>query len=263
MRYLSKPNIDFPLQEVIKTITILPIFDFGTFPWKPILYVGWTLSFEWLFYLIFGFLILLKIKNKSLFLVVLLSILSFTGLLSPLDNIQFNFFTNPIVWEFCMGVFVANYFIKQSVSKHLSILIFLTGILFYLIIIYKGFGIHAEANSNNYPIYYWQRFFMWGIPSALIVFGAVFIEKNTKNYFNSKILLLLGEASFAIYLIHTMIISFVNKFYVLIEFIPLDLIVIFSVTISVTLGVLYYLIIEKKISKYFNQFLFNKVVRNI
>lgn len=186
-----------------------------------------------------------------------LSILYFIGLLFPNDNIQYNFLTNPIVYEFCMGVIIANCFIKMRVPKKLSIYILFGGIWLNLIIIFQGFGIHAEANSNNFQNYYWQRFFMWGIPSALIVFGALFIEKNNYNIFNNKILLKLGDASFAIYLIHTMFISLVNKFFVYIEFIPLDIIIIFSVIISAILGVLYYLIIEKKLSKYFNQLLIN------
>jgi peptidoglycan/LPS O-acetylase OafA/YrhL len=35
--------------SVLKSLTILPVFDSGISFWYPILFIGWTLSFEWFF----------------------------------------------------------------------------------------------------------------------------------------------------------------------------------------------------------------------
>jgi hypothetical protein len=196
---------------------------------------------------------LFKIKNKSLFLIILLSILSIIGLLFPFDNIQYNFLTNPIVWEFCLGVLIARIYRLGIKSKYIQEILLLTGIISYFLMMLYGSGVNFEARASGYDNLI--RFLFWGVPSGFIVFGLVFIEKKY-SYFNNRFILLLGNASFAIYLIHTIFISLVNKFFLVIKFIPLDLVIIFSVIISAILGILYYLTIEKKLSKYFNQLFF-------
>jgi exopolysaccharide production protein ExoZ len=85
-----------------------------------------------------------------------------------------------------------------------------------------------------------EKIYYLGIPSALIVWGAVFFEKGGVKCFNNNIVLLLGNASFAIYLVHTLVISFLNKFLYLFKFISLDVVVVLTLTISIIIGVFYY-----------------------
>ena len=116
LRFISKSEIKFPFEELVKTFTILPIFDYGEKFWKPILYVGWTLAFEWYFYLFYAILIFFKIRNKSIVIIVTFIILVLLGIIFPNKNIQYKFITNPLVLEFCLGVLLATFYKKIKIS---------------------------------------------------------------------------------------------------------------------------------------------------
>lgn len=268
LRFISKPHDPFPNEEVLKTITVIPLFDKGNMVWKPILYVGWTLAYEWLFYLMFSILLLLSVKRKNMTLVIVFAVTSIIGYLLPIDNIQYNFLTSAIVLEFCMGVIIASMVAqtKGNINSIYPWLALIIGLIWYGFIIRYGYGLYAEGKSNKIPVYYWNRFFIWGIPSALIVFGVIFLEQNGKMSFNNKTLLLLGDASFSIYLIHTIFISFVNKFLNYVQFIPLDILVLCAATMGIIVSVVYYKVIEVPLLRYFNSIFFkkpSKVVTNI
>lgn len=86
-------------------------------------------------------------------------------------------------------------------------------------------------------------------PSYFLVIGMIFIEKNYVK-FNNKIILLLGDASFSIYLIHTVVLSFFNKFYYKFNSVPEDILIIIYIILSTIISILYYRNIESKISYY-------------
>lgn len=268
LRFISKPHDPFPNQEVLKTITVIPLFDTGSVAWKPILYIGWTLAYEWLFYLMFTIVLLLSISKKNITLVTIFVITSVIGYLIPIDSIQYRFATSAIVLEFCMGVIIASILVhtKGNMNWLYPLLALVTGLVWYALIVRNGYGFYAEAKYARFPVYYWSRFFIWGIPSAMIVFGVIFLEQSGKMSFNNKILLLLGDASFSIYLIHTIFISFVNKFLNYVQFIPLDILVLCAVVMGIIVSIVYYKLIEIPLLRYFNSVFFkkpNKVVTNI
>lgn len=265
LRFISKPKIEFPNQEVLKSITIMPIFDVGYMQWKPILYVGWTLAYEWLFYLIFSVILIFSIIKKNTVAILMICSVSILGFIFPWKNIQYQFITNAITLEFCLGVIVASmylYFDKNlKLIYPLSVLI--VGLIWYGLIIRYGYGVFELEHSNQSSVYFFGRFLIWGVPSAFIVFGFVFFEKKGVLSFKNKLILLLGESSFSIYLIHTIFISFINKFYVYLKFIPLDILIFFVVIIGSIIGVIYYKLIEMPILKYFNSKFFQNSINTI
>lgn len=62
--YLPRKTYHFSLIEGFKSLVILPLEISPNFVW-PLLNVGWTLSFEWYFYILFSILIFANIKFKS------------------------------------------------------------------------------------------------------------------------------------------------------------------------------------------------------
>jgi peptidoglycan/LPS O-acetylase OafA/YrhL len=268
LRFISKPDSSFPSSEVIKSFTIIPIIDHGPFSWKPMLPVGWTLAFEWLFYLLFALLILLSVRKKFVAVILIIGGLTFLGYILPLDNIQYKFITSPIIWEFGMGVLIYLVYSRWGnyINKQIGIGMLVCGGLLYIAIILKGYGVYSEAHANteaqaNYnSLFYWYRTILWGFPSAMIVFGCIFWEKGEefKSFFSNKTILLLGDASFAIYLVHTLVISFINKFIKYLDFIPADVLVIVAVIIGIVTGVFYYLFIESKMTKFFSKYYIRK-----
>lgn len=260
LRLISKPNESLPIDEIWMSIAIVPLFIPETGIWKPVLYVGWTLAYEWLFYFVFAILISVSIRQKRLLLIIIFFITSLAGVFLPFANIQYNFIANPLVLEFCLGVFIASLLIKTGgkINIYYPVFSIVTGLIWYVMIIIYGYGFYDATPTSLNLINYWNRFFVWGVPSAMIVFGMIFLEQQGKISCENKIFLLLGDASFSIYLIHTIFISFLNKFFNYVKFIPLDILVICAVVMGTIISVTYYKLVEVSLLQYFNSIFFKK-----
>jgi exopolysaccharide production protein ExoZ len=247
-----------PLWDVIKTVTILPIFDRGIEFWSGLLYVGWTLSFEWLFYLIYDVLIYFSVQNKNSYLIIILIILSLLGFVHPVNNIQYTFITNPIILEFGFGVFIAWLYKNIKGSMQLAILLLALGVVGFGLNVIVGYGNLSEAPFILAGKYCWPRVVYWGLPSAFLVAGALFYEKAMPGgIFKSKYLTLLGDASFSIYLVHPIFFMLVEllpgKMHNALQQINPDLLIVILVILATLCGVLYYKIAERFLIKKFNQ----------
>ena len=242
---------------VIKTITILPIFDRGTEFWSALLFVGWTLSFECFFYIIYATLIYFSISRKTIFLIMIFGMLTLVGVLFRINEAHFNFYTNPLVWEFCFGVIIALIYKTAKVKSSFAFLILTLGIVGFLINLFSGYGRVSEATDILAGKYCWQRVFYWGVPSALLAFGALFIEKSSANgIFKNGMLTLLGNGSFSIYLVHPiffMILELSVKKQNAWQQINPDLLVIILTIIASLLGIAYYKTVELFLIKKFNK----------
>jgi len=249
------------IKSSIKTLTIVPLFDHGNDIWSPWLVVGWTLSFEWLFYVMYTLAIFFSIRNKSLLLVLVLCILTVVGYAHHSKEVHYVFLTNPIVWEFCFGVIIAWLYKKINIPKIIAycFLIAGTGALIYLVV--HGYGGISEAHNTISGKDSWMRVVKWGMPSAAIVAGLLFIEKNyQRTIFKNKVLLLLGDASYAIYLIHTcmlgLVIYLLQKIPAAWQFLYPDVWVFVILGLAVLASIAYFKLIEKPMLKGLNKLFF-------
>ena len=189
----------------------------------PIVYVGWTLEWEILFYLIISFSIFFKTKFQSISFVILIlfSISYFSGEL--------------IVIEFILGMLVAYIFYYFKLNKKLGLILFIFG----MTLLFLTLAIDFERDS---------RVFLGG-PSMLIVLGAVYAPQI--NYRTVKYL---GDASYSIYLIQMLTIPLFYKILSKLKiFINTDLLTIVCLLVSIICGVLMYKFIEKPITQYLNR----------
>ena len=132
----------------------------------PIINVGWTLEWEMLFYLIFGISIYFKKLEKIVLFIFFLMIIIF--LISK----------NLFFLEFFVGVIIGYIYFKFKINHFIALIILLIGVV--------SLSLSIDQSSQ---IVSYDRFIIWGLPSALIVFGAV----NTKPL-NNKIFFYLGNA---------------------------------------------------------------------
>lgn len=190
---------------------------------NPIVYVGWTLEWEMLFYFVFG--ISLWFRSWSISLILTTSVL-FVFALSV---------SNFILMEFIAGLFVA-LLTKKYGFKKFGITSLVLGSILLLISINDDV---RETLINSREI-------LWGIPSALIVYGAV-----TINQANSPFGKLLGDASYSIYLIQIFSIPFFYKLFSISKLgLDSDFLAIICILSTAIGGVVMYLIIEKPITKF-------------
>jgi exopolysaccharide production protein ExoZ len=184
----------------------------------PILYVGWTLEWEMLFYLVFALSLTLKEKFFSLI---------FTFLVLSVIAISFD---QLIVFEFILGMLASLLYDKKILNYKHGVVLFTIGcMLFMFWFLLKDFFENVD------------RLFTWGIPAFFIVLGALHAKE-----IKSQLASLLGDASYSIYLVQVFTIPVVFKFFQL--FIPnlnTDLAILISIIFSGLIGTVTYLVIEK------------------
>lgn len=213
----------------------------------PIISQAWSLSYELFFYATFA----LFIINKRLGLItfgfwLVFIVLDFAKILIPTSFLM-KFLLNPDFLEFFMGMIVAYLVLKYG--DHLKNLhnLFLgigtIGLITFWILLGNGYV----------DFYIFHRLLVFGIPCSLIILGITLWEKYQVNYFKRTRIysfgVLLGEASYSIYLIHFMILHFIytflKKLHLTIINIPVTFIMVSA--ISLYIGLLCYQIMEKPI----------------
>ncbi|OGT37954.1 MAG: hypothetical protein A3F11_02990 [Gammaproteobacteria bacterium RIFCSPHIGHO2_12_FULL_37_14] len=186
--YYCNP-LETSFSNVLKSLFLIPAAC-------PILAVSWTLHFEILFYTVFG---LLFFISSRLFLVVMMVWVVFCYLnnfMLDLDiPLHIRGILDPDVTEFLYGCVIAIIFLRIT-PKYAGRILSLGIVLFMLAAIANYFA------PRSLP----YRYVFFGIPSALIVYGAI----NFKSKY-WKLLNYLGDASYSIYLFHYSLIGFVFK----------------------------------------------------
>lgn len=191
-------SLDFDLQwyRLLGALTLFPTYnDLGNI--QPILGVGWSLSYEVFFYFIFALAVGIGFRWAPVVVFSIFALLVFAPLPMGTSTLS-TFLRNPILLEFPLGMLIGY---AVVLGKRPPRIVLLLSIVLSLV----GFLVSIILNFD-YQYHYLHR----GIPSALLVFGLVFWEIQYGLHI-PKILVKLGDASYSIYLIHTIIISYLIK----------------------------------------------------
>lgn len=160
---------------------------------RPVLGVGWTLQFEMLFYGLVALTLWVRRPGSRVLLSVLLPLLASLALAGGLRRPDWpapTVLANGLVLEFCLGVWVAGRSRRGRLLSHYPAMgAIALGLLLLLTLPPPGA---------------W-RFALWGGPAALILTGAVSLERAWGARLPAN-LLAIGEASYAIYLSHPFVV---------------------------------------------------------
>jgi len=211
--------------------------------------VSWSLTNELYFYLLFSLAILIPIKKIvayfSLGYFIFLIVLAFGGITS--ENVYIKLLIFPMNIEFFLGVLIA-----IIIKKIPTVLI-----LYMLIIGISAFVVGAYYQDNEFVFLTkgvsegLNRVVMFGLPSSFII--AAFVKWELSNtVIVKRFLLQLGDASYAIYLIHLPIVAALFKIMVVLHVKNSAIIYIASIIIIFVvcfLGIIVYKNIEKPLIK--------------
>jgi exopolysaccharide production protein ExoZ len=170
------------------SLTLWPVFDVFT---RPYLKVGWTLSFELLFYL--AATVALATKRPSLVLAALGA--AFIGY-RIYPSALLGFLGNPIILEFLAGVVIAKLPRPEVGGAALPL-----GLILFFV---PDGTVYAHPSTAIDASVSLARVIVWGIPASLTVYGALCLEKR----FASKLWdgpVAIGDASYTIYLSHLLL----------------------------------------------------------
>ena len=246
-------DLKVSLKGLVKTAIVLP-FEFGDRAWWPILGVGWSLSFEWFFYILFCVLIFKKVRLKEFYLVSILLALVLTGATFPGDSAFFIFVTHPIILEFGAGALIGWLFKNKQIPSFVGKVSLTAGLVICGLLIAFGFGEVSEAEALLSGRVTFDRLIYFGTPSILIVFGCIFLEHNStmKNIWREPLFQLMGNASYSIYLVHPIIFIILELLYR--RFPPTlingDFLIMLQLLIAIVAGIYAHLFIEKRLLKY-------------
>src|SRR5207237_1041638 len=113
-----------------------------------------------------------------------------------------NFYARPIVLEFCFGVVV--YYIFDWATAHKDALAKLPALKFLLLGVFAAGLVVINILEHDRPDI--PRYLAAGIPSFFIVLSALLLERIYGLATKNKLIYLLGEASYIIYLVHPYIV---------------------------------------------------------
>jgi exopolysaccharide production protein ExoZ len=165
---------------------------------EPVVAVGWTLIYEMLFYAIVTAAIAFG-KPLLRWCGAIIGVLSILGMFVP-HTTGVAFLADPIELEFLAGIILCAGFARGwRPPVWLAIVILPAALLFAL-----------AAPASPYVLeFHRARALVWGVPGALILWASVALEQHI-DLSRWRPLLLLGDASFSLYLMHTFILPVVH-----------------------------------------------------
>ena len=188
--WVRSPDLSSPWGFVLSNIFLTPSTHYMIIP------PAWTLQHEVLFYSIFS-LFMLNRSMAVIFIVLWATAISLACLIVGAMDFPLKFLLNPVNVEFPIGMLCA--FMVKRLDYGKAVILLAVGCLLFF-----GSAIgHVRAHwfaigSFGYPL---NLVLAKGIGAGLIIMGMVTIER-TITYEPHRPLILLGSASYSIYLIH-------------------------------------------------------------
>lgn len=172
--------------HLIKSLLFIPHYT-PTPPIKiyPYLIPGWTLNYEMFFYLIFC---LGLLWNRTMLVCsVLILSLTISGFLFSYQNAVMKVYSNPILLEFLGGLWIGYIYKSNKIPKNL-----------WFLIVFGFLGLFSL------PFLYLDDYVIGAriVFSLMIIIGAISISGQPPY---SRLLNLLGDASYSIYLTHAVV----------------------------------------------------------
>lgn len=172
--------------EIVSSVTHWPVFHEFILPALPI---GWTLSFEVLFYAA----VALGLATRPAIPLTIFAACLLGGLLTNAPI--FDFLGSPMIFEFLFGVVIA----RLPRDEWLGAPLIAAALVLLAISPLSVFGAEVATSADAA----WVRAIFWGFPCGLVVYGALCLER----WFRDGLFTRLGDASFSIYLWHTVVIG--------------------------------------------------------
>jgi len=227
--YITNP-LKLESLNIVKSFFLLDVDMY-----KLVLPISWSLSYELYFYFLFLATFLFSVERLNIiipiFFITILSLVLLSNYTNILEN---SFFYSHFILEFFAGVLL--YIYKDRVIK-----IWLLPIIILISIISYYYGVEYELKNGLY------RVLSFGTGALTLVWTFLILEEF-KIYQANKYFVLLGDASYTIYLSHLVLISlfYFSGLRHLFIFSPI-LGWFFIISIIISLSILYYIKVEKPI----------------
>lgn len=236
--YVVKPslvNSSGGSTSLIGSFTLVPTGD------KFLIQNGWTLSYEFLFYLVFALVLWAKTRYRlSAVVYLLITLVTAGALLSPTQP-TVAFATNPILLEFVMGIAAYAYIAsgaKPPVVNATALAIGVAGLIY----------------ASTVPVGDYRSLY-YGLPFALVFIALVGSETLISRFSNTAISRLstsIGDASYSIYLSHPFVLAGLGNIFKKLHLSPMLAVALMTV-IALAAGYFCHITLEKKLTALFGK----------
>jgi len=225
--------------------------------YTPLLSVGWTLIHEVYFYVVVSMALIFNFRGRIIFGLAWATLatggfyaINSQGLGEDTDSNLLKLACSPFSLTFLLGYFLglSRDALRKCPAWFLGCLLVI-GISALLIgsSFIPSVGVYPD---NNHMF----RLLLYGLPCSLLVASAVGLEHKLAHLQTCRPLMLLGDASYALYLVHLPIVA---GFYVVVglkgirEPIPLIASAVVCCLICLISAILFHLVIEKRLLQFF------------
>ncbi len=189
-------NADLTVTTFFQSLLFVPHFS-AAHPGEiwPIVAPGWSLIYEMYFYGLFALSLFVAMRMRLLFITVVISSVYICAKLMNTGGAYNAFFTDEIVFEFIFGMVLAQLWRNGlRLSSSAGALLFVAGFALLLI--------HSQFNGFANPDFGIPGILTNGIPAIMVVTGALYMVVPV-----NKLFMLLGDASYALYLSHIFVLG--------------------------------------------------------
>lgn len=186
------PSTQFGPIFLIESLLFIPASNPSGIGYYPLLTVGWTLNYEMIFYLVFGSFLYLRESHK---VGVVAAVMAIIVLVSPI--LGWGFYSNKIMLEFAIGSFIGIMWVNGKLT--------FPPVVAVTLIFLSIFFLYRKDPGHNY--------LYAGLPFAVVLASMLNLEKFFSGS-KFKILVGMGDHSYATYLLHVLVISvafFISK----------------------------------------------------
>lgn len=171
---------------------------------KPILYVGWTLNYIMIFYILFWVAMKINYKYRGLITSFFLTVLYFIGAFLKVIDLHIS-----ILFEFVLGIglFYIILFCDKRIQVVSASVKVVLKLLTLTILIFMWYG----SDVCKVIIGDVDRIIKWGIPALICMLLFYYGCKGDKNNGLKRLFIFLGNISFSIYILHPLIVRGLNK----------------------------------------------------
>lgn len=181
--------------HVMLSLCFIPHQDANGLPF-PVIASGWTLNIEMFFYALFAASLLLPPRLRYGVLTTALLVLAAYGVSMQPSGPVLNAYTDPLLLEFAIGLTLGVLAGRKILPGKWPSAALLAGGLAVLA---------AQAGLVQFDES--LRLLCWGLPCAMIVTGAVSLEVSGRWRRVWGPLRLLGDCSYSIYLVHSIVVA--------------------------------------------------------
>jgi exopolysaccharide production protein ExoZ len=178
---------DLTAGAIAKSLLLIPSRD-------TLMGLSWVLSYQVFFFLVFSATLPRRSRDASLALVSAVMVLvPAIANLFPESDLR-DFFAKPVLIEFCFGMLAARVFLVRHEQAPVSL--YWSLLAFAVLAVAPSFV--SQPDAPGAPGL--ARVVFWGLPATLL--AITFVSLKPPGTLSGRIALLLGNASYAIYLAH-------------------------------------------------------------